>query len=213
MTPRGLINLDWRHNSEDNLESSQLARLSLDQSAEFNHAPTQRTRDSLCTSTHKGRSSESTDSITVSNHSWISSSQSVQKVVSEAQTATHGTHVISRHWSRIVHDPVLACTYHREPLFPTINTSQTSNLGLFVSVCIQLCQVSTQVFRAGWRSKDVSMHLISRDSLDFNRVLPTCLLNPQRFDGNNFKTTAITSQRGVTHLRPHDEQSDSNFWT
>ena len=88
-----------------------------------------RTRDSLWPSTHKGRSCESTASCTLFNHSWISSSQSVQKetlrayhlmmlrftflsqpiqkVDYETRTTTHGTHPISRHWSGVAHDPTL----------------------------------------------------------------------------------------------------------
>ena len=42
------------------------------------------------------------------------------------------------------------------------------------------------------------MHLISRDSLDFNRVLPNGFLNPQRFDGDVFETSTTTSQHDGT---------------
>ena len=71
---------------------------------------------------------------------------------------------------------------------------QTLNLGLSVSVRIQLCQVLSRFFRAGWRSKDVSMHLLSWNSIDFNRVLTRGFLNPQRFDGDVFETSTPTSQ-------------------
>ena len=51
----------------------QQAHLPLDQGTEFRHAPAQRIRDSLRNSTHKGRSSESSASSTLFNHTWISS--------------------------------------------------------------------------------------------------------------------------------------------
>ena len=189
-----------------NLESSQQARLSLHQGTEFKHAPTLRTGDSLCTSTHKGRSSESTVSCTLFNHSWISSLQSVQKetrrtyhlmmlrftlvstdsgVDYEARTTSHETHPISRHWSRVAHDPI---PYHwsnqtTEKSSPPGNHSSPSSTlarlqnsassSLYAFSSVRFSRNSSAL--DGWRGKDVSMYLISRVSFDFKRVEPTTI--------------------------------------
>ena len=43
-------------------------------------------------------------------------------------------------------------------------------------------------------SKDVSMHLISGNSINLNRVFTHGFLHPQRLDGDVLKTTTTTSQ-------------------
>ena len=118
-------------------------------------------------------------------------SQLIRKVDHEARTTTHGTRPILRTLDRNcaqsntdLNRIIVPITRPAQgPLSPIIVIGRSSNLGLSVSVCIRLCQVFPQFCHAGWKGKEVSMHLISRNSINFNRVLTHGFLNPQSFDG------------------------------
>ena len=137
----------------------------------------------------------------LSNHSWISSSQSFQKetrrtyqmlmlrftfVSTDSGSRLRGTNSnagnslgfapLVNSCARSNTDQHASCAQSNnrgnvtaeKSISPNHIIGQDSNLLLSVSVCIQLCQVLSVFFRAGWRGKDVGKHHLSERSPNCN---------------------------------------------
>ena len=106
---------------------------------------------------------------------------------SGSRLRAHGTRPNSRQWSGVAHDRIMAArifvsikrSRHRHHQGTTHHHQHRPD---FQSRPLRLCTHSalSGVFAVLPR---MSMHLISWNSIDFNRVLTHGFLNPRRFDG------------------------------
>ena len=129
-------------------------------------------------------------------------SQSIWEANSEARETAHGTRPVSRHLSiqPLSNDRGIVTAGKPTPPSPNHFVSHNSNLGLSVSVCIQLCQClrNSSALDGEARTWACITSLGTLSQLHWSTT--DSFLNPTRFDGDVFESTTTTSQHDGIHM-------------